>query len=162
MIGSAGHHEHQDPTVPRGALIGIAALLAVTMALTGAVSFGLLPREADPQASRAAQQIAPAQQRSLQFADAADGSVIVTDADTGSTVATIGFGQGGFVRATMRRLVKARTAAGIGSETPFTLTRWANGALSLQDPATGKQAEIYGYGADHVAAFAAMLEGPAA
>jgi putative photosynthetic complex assembly protein len=72
----------------------------------------------------------------------------------------IAFGEGGFVRATMRRLAKARAASAIGAERPFRLVRWENGALSLIDPATGKEAEIYGYGADHVRAFAELLEEP--
>jgi putative photosynthetic complex assembly protein len=156
------HAQHHDPTVPPGALIGAAALLLTTLALTGAVSFGLMPRAADPVASRAAQQVAPALERSLRFTDRADGAVVISDARSGETVKVIGFGEGGFVRATMRRMARARTAAGIGAQPPFTLTRWENGALSLHDPATGRDAEIYGFGADHVRAFAEMLEGPAA
>jgi putative photosynthetic complex assembly protein len=159
-MSHAHHHEH--PTVPRGALIGVAGLLVMTMAITAAVSFGLLPQSANPQASRAAQHVAPVEERSLRFTDRADGAVVVSDADTGVVVSTIGFGQGGFVRATMRRLARARTAAGIGADPAFTLTRWDNGALSLRDPTTGQEAEIYGFGADHVRAFADMLEGPAA
>jgi putative photosynthetic complex assembly protein len=155
-------HHHEHPTVPRGALIGVAALLGLTITLTGAVSYGLLPQSANPDASRAAQHVAPAQERALRFADRADGAVVISDAATGEVVSTIGFGEGGFVRATMRRLARTRAAAGVGSEPPFTLTRWDNGALSLRDPQTGAEAEIYGFGADHVRAFAAMLEGPPA
>jgi putative photosynthetic complex assembly protein len=158
---SVAHH-HDDPTVPRGALIGVAGVLALTMALTGAVSFGLLPQSANPELSRAAQHVAPARERSLRFSDRADGAVVISDAATGEIVSTIGFGQGGFVRATMRRLARARAAAGVGAQPPFILTRWDNGALSLRDPETGAEAEIYGFGADHVRAFAQMLEGPAA
>ncbi len=153
-------HHHDDPTVPKPALIGVAVLLAATMALTGAVSLGLLPQSANPSASRAAQNIGAAQERMLYFADQTDGTVLISDASTGQSLKTIGFGEGGFVRATMRRLVKARRATGIGSAQPFKLVRWENGALSLMDPATGKQAEIYGYGADHVRAFAELLEQP--
>jgi putative photosynthetic complex assembly protein len=86
--------------------------------------------------------------------------VQISDASNGRVLKTIAFGEGGFVRATMRRLAKARTAAAIGAERPFRLVRWENGALSLIDPATGKEAEIYGYGADHVRAFAELLEEP--
>ncbi len=156
------HAVHHDPTVPRGALIGAAALLLGTMAMTGAVSLGLMPKSAVPDASRAAQNVAPAKERLLRFADRADGAVVVSDAASGATVKIIGFGQGGFVRATMRRMARARTAAGIGAEPPFTLVRWDNGALQLRDPATGRTAEIQGFGADHSRAFAEMLDGPAA
>ncbi len=151
-------HAHKDPTVPPQALAGVAVLLLGTMALTGATSMGLLPRSADPQASRAAQQVAPAISRNLRFTDRADGAVVVTDADTGAVASIIPYGEGGFVRASLRRLAKARAAAGVGAEPPFRLVRWDNGALSLTDPQTGKSAEIIGFGADHSAAFAAMLD----
>ena len=151
---------HHDPTVPRGALIGAAILLMFVIALTGAVRFGLIPKSADPSVTRAAAQVMPAQERSLRFVDRADGAVVVSDAVSGDVVTVIAFGEGGFLRATMRRMAKARIAAGIGAEPPFTLTRWENGALSLSDPETGRDAEIYGFGPDHTKSFADMLEAP--
>lgn len=154
--------DHHDPTVPREALIGAAVLLAFVMALTGATSLGLIPQSANPETARAAADVQPAQSRSLRFTDQRDGSVAITDAQSGAVVSTIAFGEGGFVRATMRRLAKARAAAGIGAAPPFTLTRWNNGALSLTDPQTGESAEIHGFGADHSRAFADMLNDPAA
>jgi putative photosynthetic complex assembly protein len=153
---------HHDPTVPRSALIGAAAVLLFTMAMAGATRLGLIPHSADPVASRAAQNVGPAQSRELRFADRADGAVVVSDAGTGETVKVIDFGQGGFLRATMRRMAKARAAAGIGATPPFKLTLWENGALSLSDPQTGRTAEIHGFGADHSKSFADMLEQPAA
>ena len=154
------HAVHHDPTVPRGALIGAAILLLFVIALTGAVRFGFIPKAADPSVTRAAAQVMPAQERSLRFIDRADGAVVVSDATSGETVTVVPFGQGGFLRATMRRMAKARIGAGIGAEPPFTLTRWENGALSLSDPETGRDAEIYGFGPDHTKSFADMLEAP--
>lgn len=151
-------HDH-DPTVPREALIAIAAVLLAVMGLAGAVRLGIVPQSANPELSRAAANVAPAQQRNLRFADREDGAVLITDADTGETVKVIGFGEGGFARATMRRMAKRRMHEGIGPLPPFTLTRWQNGALSLSDPQTGETAEIHGFGADHSATFAEMLEG---
>jgi putative photosynthetic complex assembly protein len=155
------HAAHHDPTVPRGALIGAAALLLFVMALTGAVSLGLIPHSADPGASRAAANVVPAQARDLHFADRADGAVVVSDATTGETITVVKFGQGGFLRATMRRMAKARIAAGIGAEPPFKLILWDNGALSLTDPQTGRESEIHGFGPDHSRIFADMLKEPA-
>lgn len=154
-------HPNHDPTVPRGALIGAAALLIATMALVGAVKLGLIPHSANPAASRAAQNVDIAVSRDLLFADRADGAVVISDAATGREVKVIGYGQGGFVRATLRRMAKARAAAGVGTAPPFRLVRWENGALALTDPSTGRSAEIHGFGADHSKAFAEMLDGPA-
>ena len=156
------HAHPHDPTVPRAALIGVAVLLVATMAMAGAVKLGLIPHSANPVADRAALNVAPAKERLLRFVDNADGTVAVVDATSGQTVTVIGFGKGGFVRATLRRLAKARAAAGVGAEPPFKLVRWDNGAMSLIDPTTGRQAEIYGFGNDHNKAFAEMLDGPAA
>ncbi len=155
------HAAHHDPTVPRGALISVAAVLLFTMAVTGATSYGLIPHSADPSVSRAAQNVAPEQTRELRFADRADGAVVVSDANSGATVKIIEYGQGGFLRATMRRMAKARVVAGIGAEPPFKLILWENGALTLSDPATGRESEIHGFGSDHSKVFAEMLEGPA-
>jgi putative photosynthetic complex assembly protein len=151
-------HDH-DPTVPPAVLAGIGMLLATTLAFTAATSWGLLSRSAVPADSRADAQVGASEQRELRFADRADGAVVVSDAATGATVSVVEYGQGGFVRATLRRLARQRAARGIGSEPPFVLTRWENGALSLSDPQTGVSAELYGFGADHVRAFAMMLEG---
>jgi putative photosynthetic complex assembly protein len=155
-------HVHHDPTVPKQALVAAAVLLSVTMALTGAVSMGWIAKSAVPEAGRASNGVMPVQVRLLSVADRADGAVVISDAATGHMVMEIGYGQGGFARATLRRLAKVRAAAGIGSEAPFELVRWANGALSLRDPQTGKTAEIHGFGPDHSRTFADMLKGPAA
>jgi putative photosynthetic complex assembly protein len=151
-------HDH-DPTIPKEALIAAGLLLLVVLGLTGAVTSGLMPQEGNPELSRAAANVVPAEQRNLHFTDREDGAVVVSDAESGETVKVIGYGEEGFTRATLRRLAKQRGAKGIGSEPPFTLTLWDNGALSLLDPETGEAAEIHGYGADHSAAFADLLEG---
>lgn len=156
------HAVHQDPAVPRAALIGVAAVLLFTMAVAGATRFGFIPHSADPVASRAAQNVAPAKTRELRFADRTDGAVVVSDAVTGETVKIVEFGQGGFLRATMRRMAKIRIAAAVGPEQPFKLVLWENGALSISDPETGHVAEIHGFGGDHSKIFAEMLEQPSA
>ena len=150
---------HHDPTVPKEALIAAAAMLAGILALTASVSWGLVPQSANPEHQRAAANVAPEVQRSLHFVDRPDGAVVVTDAVSGATVKVIGYGEEGFTRATVRRLAKLRTRAGIGPDRPFVLTRWQNGALPLSDPATGESAELQGYGPDHTPNFESLLTG---
>jgi putative photosynthetic complex assembly protein len=156
------HAHHHDEVIPPAVIKMAGALLLATLALTGAVTMGWLPQSGNPVASRAAANVEVVQERQLRFADRADGAVVISDAASGQTVKVIAFGEGGFVRATLRRMAKARAAKGIGAEPSFTLARWENGALSLTDPETGREAEIHGFGADHSRAFAEMLEGPAA
>ncbi|WOE74541.1 photosynthetic complex assembly protein PuhC [Alterisphingorhabdus coralli] len=151
-------HDH-DPTVPPGALVGAAVLILTCLAMTAAVTNGYLPKSGSPELSRAQQAIAQEKTRTLFFADTAEGGVEVTDSITGETVLEVPYGEGGFLRASLRRLVKERRARGIGAETPFTLILWENGALSLDDPTTGKKVEIQGFGPDHTNMFASMIKG---
>jgi putative photosynthetic complex assembly protein len=154
--------DHHDPTVPTAAIKAAGLMLLAILLLTAAVSFGLIDKSADPVASRMAAHVGVQEARSLRFADGANGAVIVTDTNTDTIIYTAAAGEGGFLRATVRRLAKARAAKGIGSQPPFILTRWDNGALSLRDPETGKNAEIIGFGKSQTDMFAAMLKGPAA
>ncbi|HEV7233001.1 MAG TPA: photosynthetic complex assembly protein PuhC [Sphingorhabdus sp.] len=156
------HAHHHDEVIPPAVIKAAGALVLATMALTGAVTLGWLPQSGNPEASRAAANVVAVEERELRFADRPDGAVVISDAGSGETVKIIAFGEGGFVRATLRRMAKARAAKGIGQEPSFKLVRWENGALSLTDPQTGREAEIHGFGADHSRAFAEMLEGPVA
>jgi putative photosynthetic complex assembly protein len=156
------HAHHHDEVIPPAVIKMAGALLLGVLLLTGAVRLGWLPESANPEASRAAANVGVVQERQLRFADRADGAVVISNAASGETVKVIAFGEGGFVRATLRRMAKARAAKGIGAEPPFKLTRFENGALALTDPQTGREAEIHGFGADHSRVFAEMLEGPAA
>lgn len=151
-------HVHHDPTIPRGVLIAAGALLVGVLGVTGATRLGWVAQEANPVTERAEAHIAPAAERMLHFTDRSDGAVIVSDASSGNEVKIVEPGQGGFFRATVRRMAKARLAKGIGAHAPFRLVRWQNGALSLVDPQTGEQAELIGFGADHTAMFAEMLQ----
>jgi putative photosynthetic complex assembly protein len=99
----------------------------------------------------------PASTQELRFEDRADGSIAVLAADDGRIIELIEPGTKGFVRMVMRGLARDRQAAGIGSQPPFTLTRWADGRLSISDPTTARRIELTGFGADNVNAFAGFL-----
>lgn len=152
-------HSHEN-TVPRPALVLAGALVAITVALTGLVRVGVLPREAVPAVERAKDGVASVAVRHLVFADRADGAVVVQDSDRGATLAVL-VGEndgGGFVRGVMRGMARERRMNGIGPARPFELTQWANGALTLRDPATGRAIELGSFGATNRAAFARFLQ----
>lgn len=156
-------HDHEN-TVPRPALILAGALVATTLALTALVRVGVLQREAVPAIARAKDNVAAVEVRHLAFEDRADGAVVVKDADAGSTLAVM-IGEndgGGFVRGVMRGMARERKMKGIGPAIPFELTQWANGSLSLRDPATGRAIELGSFGASNRAAFARFLVGAGA
>ena len=66
-------------------------------------------------------------------------------------------GTNGFIRGVLRGLARDRKLQRIGTEPPFRLTRWVDGRLSLDDPATGRRIELGAFGPTNAAAFAGLL-----
>jgi putative photosynthetic complex assembly protein len=140
------------PLMGAGSLVGLALLAAIVGRVTG-----MGAPLADSQAIST---------RSLRFADRADGAVLVFDARTNPTgenarPIAIATGQNGFLRGTLRGFARTRKAAHVGDEAPFLLTAWADGRLTLQDPATGRHADLEAFGPTNVAVFARFLIPPA-
>lgn len=155
-----GHgHDHEN-TVPGPALACAIALVVACFALASAASLGFADREAVPAAVRAQANVAPVAERSLRFADQADGTVLVTDAsdDAQITVIDIDTQSGGFVRGVMRSMARERRMHAVGAQPPFALTLWEDGSLSLLDTATRRSIELGAFGPDNRAVFLAMLE----
>ncbi len=102
--------------------------------------------------------------RDLRFEDRPDGAVLVYDAgaDRSRSAAPIevATGQNGFLRGTLRGFARTRHAEGVGADVPFRLTAWADGRLTLEDPATGRHADLEAFGESNVAVFAAFLTPP--
>ena len=144
----------QSETFPRGALLATGAMLLVAVGGTAAVR---LARIASPPAPM----VAPAAVASadLRFADRPDGSILVTQAAGGATVASLAPGTNGFVRGVMRGMARDRMSRGLGPATPFRVSRDAAGALWLQDLATRRLVDLEAFGGDNRAAFAAFLPG---
>ncbi|MEY3695394.1 MAG: hypothetical protein RL083_1219, partial [Pseudomonadota bacterium] len=74
--------------------------------------------------------------RQLRFVDQPDGAVAAIDASTGQLVERYE-GEQGFLRGTLRALVRDRRLQGFGADQPFELIAHDAGRLSLRDPATG-------------------------
>jgi putative photosynthetic complex assembly protein len=140
----------RHPPVPRGPLLAIGALLLATVLGAGSARLGGLGALRVPEA--------PAVQvRELRFDDRADGSVAIRDAGSGRVVATVAPGSGGFLRGTMRGLVRERKRQGLGDDLPFRLAGHADGRLLLEDPATGRLIDIGSFGPTNGAVFAQLL-----
>ena len=152
-------HSHAN-TVPRPALAMALGLVGVSLVMTTAVRLGLADREAVPAVARAEAGISSVSERSLRFEDMVDGSVRVSDADTGEEIASL-IGEndgGGFVRGVLRGMARERAMRDIGQTSAFTLTLWQDGSLSLNDPATGRSVELGAFGPDNRAAFLRFVE----
>ncbi|MGF1474585.1 MAG: photosynthetic complex assembly protein PuhC [Geminicoccaceae bacterium] len=137
--------------IPRAALLGAAGIIALTLALASTHRLGN---------DRTALAIAePSQVRELRFADLPQGGIGVFDFHEGTEIARYAPGQGGFVRGVMRGLARERKRSSIGMEPPFRLSRWSNGHMVLEDPATGRRIALQGFGATNAEAFAQLLGG---
>jgi putative photosynthetic complex assembly protein len=96
------------------------------------------------------------QQRSLRFEDRSDRGIAVVDAATGVTLETL-HGEQGFVRGTLRGLVRERKRQGIGGDAPLQLLARADGRLTLADPLTDRRIDLESFGASNAAVFARWL-----
>lgn len=140
----------RDSTLPRGALLGAAALIGLSViGATIARLYGLSATPPPP--------AAVIETRDLRFADRADGAVVVTDARSGEDQ-VLAPGTNGFVRGVMRGLAQERLRQGADGTTPFQLTRWSDGRLSLTDPVTHRSVYLEAFGPTNAAAFAALLD----
>jgi len=153
-------HSHEN-TVPKPALVAAGMLVGACLLMTTAVSLGFMDRQAVPTVARAEANVVPVAERSLQFLDQDDGTVLIEDVSNGDTVAVIDMDtqSGGFVRGVLRGLARERRLNGVGAEPPFDLTLWGDGSISLTDSATGRIIELGAFGPDNRAVFAAMLPG---
>lgn len=129
-----------------------AALAAVLVAAVAAASLG--PRAAP----KAAAETEPLRMRELRFADRPDGGIDVRDARLDRRVGAIEPGHDGFMRSTLRGLVRERKRLALGDELPFELRVEAGGALVLRDPASGRRIELQAFGATNAGAFARLLD----
>ena len=94
--------------------------------------------------------------RDLRFEDGADGSVIIREAGQERPIQIL-TGEQGFLRGTMRGLVRYRKAEGLGPEMPFRLTAWANGRLTIDDLATSRQLDLSAFGPMNTEVFGKLL-----
>ncbi|CAN5338509.1 hypothetical protein BH11PSE10_BH11PSE10_18380 [soil metagenome] len=95
--------------------------------------------------------------RQLRFQDKDDGGIDVLDARSGAVLDTVAPGSNGFLRSTMRGLVRERKRQSLGPETPFELLGRVDGRLTLVDPGTGRRIDLESFGPSNSAVFAKLL-----
>lgn len=150
-------HVHEHPTVPRGAKLFGGGMIAAALALTAAVQIGWLDQLAVPSVARAEAGAVVQTARELRFLVSQDDVIRVQDVRSGEDIARYAEAEGGFVRGAMRGLGRDRRLAGIPMDTPYTLTRWSDGSISLTDHGSGDIIEMGAFGPDNRAAFEALL-----
>lgn len=96
--------------------------------------------------------------RDLRFADLSDGGIAISDGIDGSFIGKVEPGEGGFLRGTLRGLVRERRLEQIGSQTPFRISLRSNNSLILEDPATGRWIDLRAFGTTNTGAFLGLLQ----
>ncbi len=141
-----------DQPCPKPALVSAALLVGFTvLAVTVARLTGLGGTE--PLVS------VPVESRDLRFEDRADGAVAVIDSTALREVAVLAPGSNNFIRGALRGLVRERKRQDIGMQPAFRLTRWADGRLTIEDPATARTIDLGAFGPTNAQSFAMLLEG---
>jgi putative photosynthetic complex assembly protein len=143
---------------PRRALIAAGVLVGITLALTGAVSAGLLSKPSDANTARVEKKMAVRATRTLSFSDHPGGVLLIRDVKQNSLVRAIMPGEpSGFIRGVLRSFARERRAKKIAMEVAYRITLWDDYSLSLTDTGTGRTIELGSFGPDNRAAFAALL-----
>ncbi len=96
------------------------------------------------------------QSRSLRFVDQPDGAVDAIDNDSGQLVQRFE-GEQGFLRGTLRAMVRERRLYGVGAGLPFELILHHDGRLTLRDPSSGTRIALESFGATNTRVFARLL-----
>jgi putative photosynthetic complex assembly protein len=144
MSDPFGHSVPRLPLAGAGALVLVSLIAVATMRLAGAPPMTVAPSPVTVE-------------RQLHFTDAQGGGVDVIDSRSGSRIAHLVPGADGFIRATLRSLVRERRLQQLGPEAPFVLASHADGRLTLADPATGRSVNLEAFGPDNAGAFARLL-----
>lgn len=145
--------ETRQAIFPRGIVTGAAALLLFTTAVAATARLTVGAHVAMPPTH-------PVAMRELSFADMPDGGIAITDAVTGRLVSHVAPQTGGFLRGIMRGLVRGHRLWEKAPGTAFRLTRWADGRLSIEDPATRESFELEAFGSTNEKVFARLLDEP--
>jgi putative photosynthetic complex assembly protein len=133
---------------PRIALVAAGVVIALTLGGVGVARWsGFDGRQQD------AQTIA---QRALYFKDQPGGGIAIVDAASGATIDTA-HGEQGFLRGTLRAVVRERKLRGLVSNEALQLIARADGRLTLLDPATGSRLDLESFGTTNAAVFARWL-----
>lgn len=139
-----------DGNVPKPVLLGATVLIAFSLIAASVARLTDVGTLHMP-AARAVQTL------SLRFEDRDDGGIDVRDATSANVIYTVAPGTNGFIRSTLRGLARERRRSGLDGATPFRLTHWSDGTVSLDDKATGRSVGLDAFGATNAQAFAQLF-----
>ncbi|MGY3447835.1 photosynthetic complex assembly protein PuhC [Bradyrhizobium sp. USDA 4353] len=151
--GHAGLHvEHHQPdiVIPKGALRAAIALVLFSLVAAGV---GRWTGAGAVHTNHAA----AVQTVALRFEDRPDGGISVVSPDSGRVVGVVEAGGDGFLRTVLRSMAYDRQRHAIGSGPAFTINRWSDGRMSLDDPATGRRVDLGPFGDNNKRRFTELM-----
>jgi putative photosynthetic complex assembly protein len=132
--------------VPRGALLGAAALIGFSLVAAG---LGRITGVGTVRADYAT----TVQSASFRFQDRSDGGIAVIAPESDATIGVVPAGTDGFVRTVLRSLAFDRQRHGVGAGPAFVIAKWSDGHTTIDDPATGRRVDLAAFGAANMQAF---------
>ena len=147
IAGPAEPSQH----IPRFAIIGAAALMVGTIAISASARLSNL-------AAPAAALPPPIASVDVRFEDRPSGALAVINAATGADVIDVPPGTNGFIRGVLRGMFRSRKLESLHDNTPYRLARQADGHLTLDDPETSRHIDLDSFGPTNSEAFASILQ----
>lgn len=139
-----------DRMVPRGALIGAAALIAFSLVAASVGRFtGIGAVRADYART--------VWTMSFRFEDRPDGGVSVIAPESGATIGVVPAGSDGFIRTVLRSLAFDRERQGVGAGPAFAISKWSDGHTTIDDPATNRRVDLAAFGAANMQSFEKVI-----
>ncbi|XUM24576.1 photosynthetic complex assembly protein PuhC [Bradyrhizobium oligotrophicum S58] len=149
-MSQAEGHAEAEIIVPKGALRAAFALVAFSLLAAGVGRWtGVGTVHID--------HVAAVQTVALRFEDRPDGGISVVSPDSGKVVGVVEAGGDGLLRTVLRSMAFDRQRHAVGSGPAFTINRWSDGRLSLDDPATGRRVDLAPFGAGNKRRFAELM-----
>jgi putative photosynthetic complex assembly protein len=87
----------------------------------------------------------------------ADNAVALRSVETGKIIVSFDKGRGGFLRSSIRAFGLKRNQMKIAPATPFVVTRWESGRITLNDPSTSHQVPVDSFGPTVTKMFAPLV-----
>lgn len=149
----AVHEQH----VPRGALIGAAGLIGISLLAVTLARLEKLSLPPEQPLSVAQIEAASVHTRVLQFVSNADGTLSIVDQASGRTIETQAADSGGFVRGLLRGIAREHKVRGVTGVPTARVTLWKDGRLTLDDVATGESIDLGAFGGGNRKTFEDLL-----
>lgn len=141
-------HRRSFPRLPLFAAMGLIGFALIATVFSETTEIGTLRASAG----------SPTAIRDLVFAKTADGSLAITDAESGDLIRVIAPNAGGFIPGAIQGLGQTRKVKQIDPATPYRLIAWDDGQLTLSDTGTGERIVLNAFGPTNAGAFHELLD----